>query len=107
MSKIHQIQFWGPSCTYKTLKHNDVETQEHAALSMLYHKDFFTLDTFKQLIQLYPPDSILTKRQNLDWKHFRPLLEKQDGRHGRFFSVMKSAYISLIGPRGLQCETDL
>ena len=34
--------------------------------------------------------------------------EIQDGRHGHFFSVMKSAYISLIiSPRGLQCETKL
>ena len=37
-------------------------------------------------------------------RHFK----KQDGRHWHFFFVMKSAYISLIiGPRGLQCETNL
>ena len=44
----------------------------------------------------------------LDWKYFRPHFEKQDGRHKRFLSVMKSAYISLIiGPRGLGWETNL
>ena len=41
-------------------------------------------------------------------KYFWPHFEKQDGHHGRFFSVMESAYISLIiGPRGLQCKTNL
>ena len=41
-------------------------------------------------------------------KYFWPHFEKQDGCHRRFFSAMKSAYISLtIGPRGLQCETNL
>ena len=40
--------------------------------------------------------------QSLDWEYFWPHFEKQDGRHRRFFAVMKSAYISLIiGPRGL------
>ena len=38
------------------------------------------------------------------WPHF----EKQHGHHRHFFSVMKSAYISLIiGPRGLACEANL
>ena len=33
---------------------------------------------------------------------------KQDGRHRSFFSVMKSAYISLIiDPRGMACEANL
>ena len=42
--------------------------------------------------------------QNLDRKYFWPHFEKQDGRHRRFFSVMKSTSISLIiGPRGLEC----
>ena len=40
------------------------------------------------------------------WLHF----EEQDGRHGCFFSVMKSAYISIIiGPIGplLQGQTSI
>ena len=37
---------------------------------------------------------------SLDWEYFWPHFEQQDGRLRHFFSVMKSAYISLIiGPR--------
>ena len=45
--------------------------------------------------------------RNLDLKYFWSHFEKQDGCHGRFLSVIKSAYISLIiGPRGLGCKTN-
>ena len=36
---------------------------------------------------------IITK---IDWKYFWPHFEKQDGRHGRFFLVMKSALSPLL-----------
>ena len=46
---------------------------------------------------------------NLAWEYFYPYFEKQDGRHRRFFvSHEKCLYLPfIIGPRGLQCETNL
>ena len=46
-------------------------------------------------------------RYKIMTEYFWPHFEKQDGRQGCFFPVMKSAYISLIiSPRGLACETN-